>query len=220
MFNMTEILSLIHKEFRMEWRNKTMLTGILIYVVSTVFICYMTFKQIIDIPTWNALFWIIMVFAAVNAVARSFMQESRGVQLYYYTLLNPTSVIIAKIIYNSVLLIGVSIINFIFYSLFLGQNVQDMLMFLVGLILGSTGLATILTLVSAIAARANNSPSLMAILSFPILIPLLMTLLRFSKNAVDGISWAVNFNYAMILLALITIVITLSYLLFPYLWRE
>lgn len=73
-----------------------MLTGVLIYVVSTGFICYMSFRQIIDIPTWNALFWIIMVFAAINAVARSFMQESKGLQLYYYTLLHPASVILSR----------------------------------------------------------------------------------------------------------------------------
>jgi heme exporter protein B len=47
-----------------------------------------------------------------------------------------------------------------------------------------------------------------------------MTLLRLSKNAADGISWTVSLNYVWILLALNTIVFALSYLLFPYLWRE
>jgi len=215
-----ELFYLVAKEFRLEWRQKSVVTGILIYVVSTVFICYLTFRQVIDIPTWNALFWIIMLFAAVNAVARSFMQESRGVQLYYYTLLNPGSVIISKIIYNTSLLLVVALVNFMFYSLFLGNMVQDIWMFLFGLILGSAGLASTLTLVSAVASRANGSPSLMAILSFPILIPLLMSIMRFSKNAIDGIGWAVNGNYAFSLVALFGIVIILSYLLFPYLWRD
>jgi len=217
---LNELFYLAGKELRLEWRQKSVLTGILIYVVSTIFICYMAFRQIIDIPTWNALFWIIMVFAAVNAVARSFMHESRGLQLYYYTLANPAAVIISKIIYNTLLLLTISLVNFIFYTLFLGNSIQDMPMFLTGLALGSTGLACTLTMVSAIASRANNSPSLMAILSFPILIPLLMTIMRFSKNAIDGIGWAVNGNYAIVLLALIAAVTMLSYLLFPYLWRD
>lgn len=217
---MKELLFLAGKEFRLEWRQKTALTGILIYVVSTVFICYMTFRQIIDIPTWNALFWIIMVFAAVNGVARSFLQESRGIQLYYYTLLNPVSVIMSKILYNTVLLIVISFVNLLFYSLFLGNAVSNMPMFIAGLILGSAGLATTLSLVAAIASKASNSPSLMAILSFPILLPMLMTIIRFSKNSIDGIAWSVNQNYALTLIALIAIVITLSYLLFPYLWKE
>jgi|SRR5688572_8776119 len=217
---MFQLLNLVIKEFRLEWRQRSVVTGILIYVVSTVFICFLTFHQVIDIPTWNALFWIIMVFAAVNAVARSFMQESRGVQLYYYTLLNPGAVIISKIIYNTFLLMAVAIVNFVFYSLFLGNQVSDMGMFLLGLLLGSAGLASTLTLVSAVASRANGSPSLMAILSFPILIPLLMTIMRFSKNAIDGIGWAINGNYALSLVALFGMVVTLSYLLFPYLWRD
>ena len=215
-----QLLNLVIKEFKLEWRQKSVVTGILIYVISTVFICFLTFRQVIDIPTWNALFWIIMVFAAVNAVARSFMQESRGVQLYYYTLLNPGAVIISKIIYNTILLMAVAIVNFVFYSLFLGNQVSDIGMFLLGLLLGSAGLASTLTLVSAVASRANGSTSLMAILSFPILIPLLMTIMRFSKNAIDGIGWAINGNYALSLVALFGMVITLSYLLFPYLWRD
>jgi heme exporter protein B len=218
MFN--ELWFLIQKEFRLEWRQKTMLTGMLIYVISTVFICYMTFKRIIDIPTWNALFWIIMIFAAINAVARSFMQESRGIQLYFYTMVHPAAVILSKIIYNAALLISVALIHLLFYSLFLGNEIQNMPMFLVGLLLGSTGLAATLTLVSAIASRASNSPSLMAILSFPILIPLLMTIIRFSRNAIDGIDWVMNANYVYVLLALIGMVVTLSYLLFPYLWKD
>lgn len=218
MFN--ELWFLIQKEFRLEWRQKTMLTGMLIYVISTVFICYMTFKRIIDVPTWNALFWIIMVFAAINAVARSFMQESRGIQLYYYTMVHPAAVILSKIIYNAALLISVALIHLLFYSLFLGNEIQDMTMFLIGLLLGSTGLAATLTLVSAIASRASNSPSLMAILSFPILIPLLMTIIRFSRNAIDGIDWVMNASYVYVLLALIGMVVTLSYLLFPYLWKD
>ena len=215
-----DLIYLAGKEFRLEWRQKSAFMGVLIYVVSTIFISYLSFRQIIDIPTWNALFWIIMMFAAVNAVARSFMHESSGVQLYYYTLLNPTSVILSKIIYNTALLISISLVNFIFYTLFLGNLVSDIPLFLLGLVLGSAGLSATLTLVSAIASRAGGNPSLMAILSFPILIPLLMTIMRFSKNAIDGLGWAINSTYAFALMALIAIVTTLSYLLFPYLWRE
>ncbi len=220
MKTINDLLFLAGKEFRLEWRQKSALMGVLIYVVSTIFISYLSFRQIIDIPTWNALFWIIMMFAAVNAVARSFMLESQGVQLYYYTVLNPASVILSKILYNTLLLIVIALVNFVFYTLFLGNPVQDVEGFLLGLVLGSAGLSSTLTLVSAIASRAGNNPSMMAILSFPILIPLLMTIMRFSKNAIDGIGWSVNSNYAIILAALTAMVTLLSYLLFPYLWRD
>lgn len=195
-------------------------SGILIYVVSTIFICYLSFKHIVDPPTWNALFWVILLFAAVNAIAKSFLQESRGLQLFYYTLVNPRHLIIAKIFYNMLLLLVLATVSFVVYIIFMGNIVQDTPMFFIGLLLGAAGLSSVLTLVSAIAAKTNNSAALMAILSFPVLLPLLMTIIKFSKNAMDGLNWSVNYPNLIILLAINLLISALAYLLFQYLWRE
>ena len=215
-----EINFLIKKEIQQEWKQKYAFQGLLLYVVSTVFVCYLSFKQIIDPPTWNALFWIILLFAGVNAVAKSFMQESRGRLLYFYTLADARSIIMAKTVYSLLLMITLSIISLLFYSLFVGSPVLDYPMYFLAMVLGSAGFATVLSMVSAIAAKAGSNTTLMAVLSFPILIPLLMTTIRFSKNAMDGLAWSVNANFMIILLSLNALVIALSYLLFPYLWRE
>ncbi len=215
-----EINFLIKKEIQQEWKQKYAFQGLLLYVVSTVFVCYLSFKQIIDPPTWNALFWIILLFAAVNAVAKSFMQESRGRLLYFYTLADARSIIMAKTIYSLLLMITLSAISLFFYSLFVGSPVLDYPMYFLAMALGSAGFATVLSMVSAIASKAGSNATLMAVLSFPILIPLLMTTIRFSKNAMDGLAWSVNANFMIILVSLNVLVIALSYLLFPYLWRE
>jgi heme exporter protein B len=217
---MNEIKSLLQKEIMLEWKQKYAFNGLVLYVVSTIFVCYLSFRQIIDPPTWNALFWIIMLFAAVNAIAKSFLTESRGRQLYFYSIASAQGVIISKVIYNLGLMLVLSIFNFIFYSLFIGNIVQDMPMFIVGLLLGSAGFASVMTMISAIASKAGSNSTLMAILSFPILIPLLITIIRFSKNAMDGIDWSVNYKFAIILIALNLLTVALSYILFPYLWRE
>src|SRR6218665_2545820 len=104
-----QVKHLIKKEIILEWRSKYALNGVLLYVVSTVFVCFMSF-QIIDKITWNALFWIIMLFASINAIAKSFLQESKGRQLYTYTLVSPVALIIAKTIYNSLLMIILTVI--------------------------------------------------------------------------------------------------------------
>ncbi len=215
-----EIKYLIRKEILQEWKQKYAFQGLLLYVVSTVFVCYLSFRQIIDPPTWNALLWIILLFAAVNAVAKSFMHESRGRILYYYTLANASSIIMAKTIYSLLLMIVLSVVSLFFYSLFVGSPVQNYPMYFVAMILGSAGLASVLSMVSAIASKAGSNTTLMAVLSFPILIPLLMTTIRFSKNAMDGLAWSVSYNFMLILIALNVMVVALSYLLFPYLWRE
>lgn len=215
-----EIAFLIKKEVALEVRQKYAFGGLLLYVISTVFICYLSFKRVVDPPVYVALFWIILLFAAVNAVAKSFLSESRGLQLYIYSLASAEAVIISKIIYNLMLMLFLSLITIFFYTLFLGSIIQDIPMFILSIILGSFGFASVLSMVSAIASKANHNVTLMAILSFPILIPLLMTVVKFSKNAVDGLDWSVNYQYIVMLLALNVIVIALAYILFPYLWRN
>lgn len=217
---MNDIIFLIKKEAQLEFRQKYALGGILLYVISTTFVCYLSFRAIVDIPTWNALYWIIVLFASVNAISKSFAQESQGKLLYLYTLTNPRAIIIAKIIYNSGLLVVLTLATTLFYSLFLGNVIGDLAQFIIVAIAGSMGLASVLTLVSAIAAKTNNNVSLMAILSFPIILPLLITIIHASKNAIDDLGWSVNCKYIIVLLALNALIAVLSYLLFPYLWRD
>ncbi|MBL7883651.1 MAG: heme exporter protein CcmB [Bacteroidia bacterium] len=214
-----QIKQLVLKEIKLEMRNKYALGGILLYVVSTVFVSYLSFKKIINPSTWNALFWIILLFASINGIAKSFISETRGRLLYIYTLASPQAVIISKIIYNSLLLLLISGLCLLVYSVFVGNIIQDIRLFLIVLVLGSFGFSSLLTMVSAIASKSNNNFTLMAILSFPILMPLLIVLIKLSKNAIDGLeNW--DANYLLILMFINVIIVALSYLLFRYLWRD
>jgi heme exporter protein B len=214
-----QIKHLIFKELKLEMRNKYALGGILLYVVSTIFVSYLSFKKIVTPATWNALFWIILLFASINAIAKSFISETKGKLLYMYTLASPQAIILSKIIYNSILLIVLSGLCLLTYSLFVGYIIQDLPLFLITLLLGSFGFSSLLTMVSAISSKAGNNFTLMAILSFPIIIPLLMILIKLSKNAIDGLErW--DLNYLFVLLFLNVIIVALSYLLFRYLWRD
>lgn len=215
-----QIAALLGKEFRSEIRNRYMFNSILLYVVSTVFVCYLSFKQVLSAPVWNALFWVIMLFASVNAVGKSFMQERKERLVYYYSLFSPQAFVLAKMIYNMAVLIVISLLASAAYMGFIGDMVQDHLMFGVALVLGSMGFAGIFTLMSAIAAKTDNNLSLMAILSFPIQLPFLITLIKFSKNAVDGLDRSVSVDMLIIIIGINVLVMALSYLLFPYLWRD
>jgi heme exporter protein B len=218
-----EIFTLFKKEILLEWRERYAINGLLLYIISTVFICYLSFQlrqNQLSPLTWNTLFWIILLFTAVNAIAKSFMQERYGRFLYYYTLVSPEAIIMAKILYNSVLMLLIAGLGLFFYSLVMGNPVNDKTLFFINLLLGSLGFSTTLTMVSSIAAKANNNTTLMAILSFPVIIPMLLMLIRISKNALDGLDWSVSYDEILILFAINLIVITISYLLFPYLWRS
>jgi heme exporter protein B len=215
----TEIRMLLLREIQLEWKQKYALNGLFLYVISTIYVCFLSFKSLVDVPTWNALLWIILLFTAVNATSKSFSTESRGRLLYYYTLAGAPAVILSKMIYNAGLMFLISLLGYFIYSLLIGDLVQDKPWFILALLLGSTGFSTVLTLVSGIASKASNSGTLMAILSFPVLIPMLIVLIRFSKNAVDGLDHSVQTPYLVALICINFIVVALARILFPFLWR-
>ncbi len=215
-----DIQQLLLKEFTLEWRNRHSLNGLLLYVISTIFVCYLSFKNIIEPTAWNALFWIIILFASTQAAFRSFITESKGRLLYLYTLTSPQAVILSKMIYNMLLIAAISVISYLFYALVLGNVVENSSLFLIALLAGSMGLAAILTMMSAIASKAGNGSTLMVILSFPVVVPLLMTIIKLCDQAIKGFFLSETYQYVIALVALNLISITLSYLLFPYLWRE
>jgi heme exporter protein B len=166
------------------------------------------------------LFWIILLFTSVNAIAKSFMQENKGRLLYLYTLVSPQGVILAKIAYNTCLMLVLALLCYLFYAVVIGNPVQDDGMFLITILLGAVGFSTSLTMISGIAAKASNSSTLMAILSFPVIIPMLLMLMKMSKNAIDGLERGASTDELTTLLAINAIVVTVSYILFPYLWRN
>jgi len=218
-----EIKALIDKEIRLELRQKYALNGMILYVVSTVYVCYLSFRlksNQIDKITWNTLFWIILLFTATNAIAKSFTQERFGRQLYYYTLANPVAIIISKILYNTLLMLVLALVGFGVYAVVMGNPVGDIGMYLISIVLGAIGFASSLTMVAGIASKAENNATLMAILSFPIIIPILIMLLKISKNALDGLDRGSSIDEVLTLLAIDAIVLVLSVILFPYLWRS
>lgn len=223
-----QIFELIKKEVLTEWRQRYAINGMLLYLISTIFVCYMSFNLkagVIDNITWNALFWIIILFTSVNSVAKSFIQESPGRQLYFYSIASPEAIILSKVIYNTTLSIALALLGFGIYALVMSGGLwsiqgMDYTYFLIAVVLGAMGFASCLTMVSAIASKAQNSTSLMAILSFPVIIPLILVVIKLSKNAMDGLDRSASNDEILTLVAINTITLGVSYILFPYLWRS
>ncbi|MDN3547186.1 heme exporter protein CcmB [Mucilaginibacter aquaedulcis] len=218
---------LLKKEILLEWRSKYAFNGVLLYVVSTVFVCYISFNLTAGFSgstgyqvVWNVLFWIIMLFASVNAIAKSFMQESKNRLLYYYSIASPQAIILSKTIYNIMLMSLLSILALLVYMVFFTNTLGDPVYYFFTVLLGSLSFSTVFTMISAIASKAGNNGTLMAILSFPVIIPVILVLIKLSKNAMDGVDRSFNLGNVGVLLAINAIVITTSLLLFPYLWRD
>ena len=129
MFKQTRYL--LQKEILIEWRAKYAFNSVLLYVISTVFVCYIAFrlspgfKESPGYPiVWNVLFWIIMLFAAVNAIAKSFMTENKGRMLYYYSITDARAIILSKIKLNNntkINQINIIFLMFLFNKILVGR---------------------------------------------------------------------------------------------------
>lgn len=215
-----QIGTLIKKDVVLEFRQRYAFLSVLLYVFATVYVSYLIFNKLDNPRTWNALLWVILVFASVSTASRSFVNENEGRFLYYYQLVKPQALLLAKVVYNTLFISLISLITYAVYSWFLGNPVNLHGQYLLTVLLGSSGFSGILTVVSAIAMRTNNNPTLMAVLSFPLLLPIIIVVVRASMGALMGFNLNDNLIYLAALTAINALVVVLGYLLFPYLWRD
>jgi heme exporter protein B len=214
---------LIFKEFTLELRRKSVISGIGLYLLSLIFICYLTFtlrQTSISESTWSVLFWLVILFSVINSVAKSFIGEKKGLSLYYYAVASAQAIIVSKIIYNATLCLLLSLAGYLFFSVFIQNPIQDHVLFLGTLLLTSVGFSASLSLISGLSAKANNSNIIMAVLSFPIVIGILLMAIKITKNAIDGLDSSASYDELLNLVAINCILAGLAYLLFPYIWRS
>jgi len=215
--------TLLKKELTLELRRKSVISGLVLYLFSTAFICYLTFSlrqnQITPL-VWSALFWITILFTVINTIAKSFIGEKRGRDIYYFSIASPETIILSKIIYNFLLTLILSFAGFGLFVLLLKNPIADLGLFCLAITLSAFGFSASLTLLSGIASKANNSNILMAVLSFPIVISILLITVKITKNCIDGLDRSISTNDLLTLFAINCLVTAASYLLFPYIWRN
>lgn len=218
MKSINHILTLIKKDLLLEVRQQYSFYGILLYIIATIFVLYMTIQSP-EAKVWNGLFWVIQLFICINAVAKSFLQETRGRMLYFYSIVNPRDFVLAKLIFNSVLMLLMSFLSIILFTLFLGNPIQKVLQFIGLVLLGGWSLSLVFTFLSAIAAKAQQNAAIMAILGFPLIIPQIMLLMRLS-NSVFSDKIAIASSTLLLIVALDILVVMLAVILFPFLWKD
>ncbi|MFZ9878441.1 MAG: hypothetical protein ACO3EG_07880 [Chitinophagaceae bacterium] len=86
-------------------------------------------------------------------------------------------------------------------------------------IVGGISLSLVFGFLSAIAARAQQNAAIIAILGFPIIIPQIVLLVRISSAAFSPLLF-VSIPTILLLVAMDALVVLLSVILFPYLWKD
>lgn len=214
------IISLFKKDLLLEIRQQYSFYGILLYIGATIFVLFMTIGDAASDPdVWNGLFWVIQLFICINAVAKSFLQESKGRMLYFYSIASPSAFVLAKLLFNSLLMLAMCLLSLLLYSLFLGNPMENALSFVGLVMLGGWSLSLVFTFLAAIAARAQQNAAIMAVLGFPLIIPQLLLLTKLAKAAFNP-ALTIATSTILLLVALDLMVIILAVILFPFLWKD
>lgn len=216
-----KILALLKKDVLLELRQKHTFYGIILYIASTVFVIYLSIPDKPDAVIWNSLFWVIQLFICVNAVAKSFLAETKGRMLYFYSIASPVEFIVSKMLYNILLMLIMSSISLLLFFLFLSNPLNNSLQFTGIVLLGGCSISLVFTLMSAIAAKAQQNAALIAIMGFPLILPQLMLLMKLSKAAfAEVFKDGAVLQLAGLIAGLDVLVIAMALVLFPYLWKD
>ena len=212
-------MTLFRKEILLEIRQQYTFYGILLYVAATLFVLYLSLGQP-ESAVWNGLFWMIQFFICVNAIAKSFLAESKGRMLYYYSIAGSREFILSKLLFNALFMVIMSVVSWLLFSILLGNPVIHFYYFFGISLLGGISFSLVFTFLSAIAARAQQPAGLMVILGFPLIIPQILLLMKISPIVFSDLFQSGAWMIVLLLIALDFLVVALALILFPFLWKD
>lgn len=213
------ILTLIKLEWKLEFRQRASLAGVLLFAIGTVYLFSLAFGNL-EPRLWNALFWIVLLFGATNGLSNAFRRELSYRYAYYHQLAPPLAIYLSKVVFNSVFLLAIGTIVWGLLALLFNNPVSDYGLFISTLLLACLGLSLILTFLALIAGRVTNGSGLVAILAFPVVIPLLLTVVKLGAVSTRVIAQTSTANDLLVLGGLNLLAIGLAILLVPLLWKE
>jgi len=211
------------KDLRSELRTRYAVSALVMFVVTTISIILFSLGSEGASPdALSGMLWVVIFFAAMSGLSRTFvMEEERGTTLTLQLLAPPGAVFFGKLLLNLVLVTGVNAVTVVLYAAFInGFVIRTMSIFIVTIILGSIGFAASATVIAAIIARANTRGTLYPVLSFPIVLPLLLSVIQATRMASEGAFFGEAAGEFQLLISYIVVVVVSSAMLFDYIWKD
>ncbi|MBI9070831.1 MAG: heme exporter protein CcmB [Melioribacteraceae bacterium] len=216
-------LALFKKDWQSEMRTRYAINALAMFILVTISVIMFSIGQEKISPhLTGGLLWVVIFFSAMSGLSRAFVsEEERGTTLTLQLIAAPTTVFNGKLIFNLVLVFIMNFAITILYSLlFESFTVNNMPLFIVAFIFGSLGIAISSTVIAAIISKASGKGTLYPVLSFPILLPLILTLLEITKFAIDGVTISESVVEIASLISYDVIMLTAGYLLFDFIWKD
>jgi len=210
------------KDLRAEFRTRYALSAIGLFAITTLAVISFALGPFgLEQDLLAVLLWVILFFAAMAGLSRSFVHEEDSRTAPALRLAAaPTAVYLGKYLFNLVLLLALELLIVPLFVGMMGLQVGSPGLFLLVLLLGDLGLAGVTTVVAAIVAQASTRGALFTVLSFPLLLPLLLKGIEGSRVALSGDGIAAAWSSLGVLLAYAVAMVTISLMVFPIIWTE
>jgi heme exporter protein B len=214
--------AVFEKDFKLELRSRYAINMLLMFVLAVIALVLIAVgREPLSIHIEAALMWVVVLFAAALGMGRSFVsEEERGTMLILRLNVPAGRVYAGKLLFNFLLMVVVEIVAVLAFVFLLSIQVGSWLLLIAVLVLGALGLAGATTLLAAIIARAANRGPLMPVLAFPLLIPLLITVVNGSVVALEGGGWNAASGDLLTLVGYTGAVISASTILFDFVWHD
>ncbi len=215
--------AVFEKDFRLELRNRYAINTLLMFVLASMpLVLFAMGQENIGIREQSALLWLIILFAGAVGLGRAFItEEERGTVLILQLNTRPSMVYAGKLLFNFLLIFSVNLVALVAFIVFLQLSVFIWSLLLVTLALGAIGLAGATTLLSALIARSSNQGAVLPVLLFPLLIPLLVSVVHATQSAlIEHLGWDAALNDIMVLIGFAGVTVSASVLLFDYVWND
>jgi len=215
--------ALFKKDFASEVRTRYAINSLVMFIVVTISVILFSIgnEKISDFLS-GGLFWVVIFFSAMSGLSRAFVsEEERGTTLTLQLIASPSTIFSGKLLFNLILVFAMNIVIALLYSaLFDAFVLKNFSLFLYAFLLGNIGIAIASTLIASIIARASSKGTLYPVLSFPILLPLMLTLIDLTKQAMDGITFQSSYVELAILGCYDVVMIAASFMLFDFIWKD
>lgn len=223
MARMQSLTAVVMKDLRSEIRTRYGLTAIALFVVTAVaLVAFATADEQLHRPIAAGVLWVVMFFTAMTGLGRGFIsEEERGTTLYLQLSAPSYAVILGKLISNVLVSSLSNLTVLLLFVMLIGTiPIGSPWLLLLVLLVGSIGLATVITITSAIVATAGTRSPLLPVLSFPVLLPLIMPGMNATLLAMADVAVSDVWSDLALMLSHTGIVATVSYLVFDVVWTE
>ncbi len=211
------------KDIQSEFKTRYSISSLLLFVLTAITMAAFSLAGIdAGAELSSGLLWIIMFFGAMTGLSKSFIsEEERGTSLLLKLCCSPSEVYFGKLFFNIVLSLVLTSSSCLLFFLFApSAELKNAGAFVLTAGLGSLGLASASTIISAMIAKASAKGALFPVLSFPILLPLIISGIEAMTMSFEGKNLSEIRGDLQVMLAYSGALIALSAILFDFIWKE